>query len=100
MKLDFGKRNMDVATFSFRFMRILALAGTGGCEVNECFLVLEKTKKNNEQSWIREWAAMAEKLEQAAEKSIKTGQTLNAHQDSNLHHPTSGERCLSYLCLT
>ncbi len=32
MKLDFGKRNMDVATFPFRFMRILALAGTGGCE--------------------------------------------------------------------
>ena len=81
MKLDFGKRNMDVATFPFRFMRILALAGTGGCEVNECFLVLEKTKKNNEQSWIREWAAMAEKLEQTAEKSIKTGQTLNAHQE-------------------
>lgn len=81
MKLDFSKRNMDVATFPFRFMRILSLAGTGGCEVNECFLALEKTKKNNDQSWIKEWAAMAEKLEQAAEKSMKTGQTLNARQE-------------------
>jgi len=81
MKLDFSKRNMDVATFPFRFMRILSLAGTGGCEVNECFLALEKTKKNNDQSWIKEWAAMAEKLEQAAEKSMKTRQTLNARQE-------------------
>jgi hypothetical protein len=61
-------------------MRILSLAGTGGSEVNECFLALEKTKKNNDQSWVKEWAAMAEKLEQAAESSLKTGQTLNARQ--------------------
>ncbi|MDR3561771.1 MAG: alpha/beta hydrolase [Negativicutes bacterium] len=81
MKLDFGKRNMDVATFPFRFMRILALAGTGGCEINECFLTLEKTQKNNEQSWIKEWAALAEKLEQAAERSMKIGQTLSARQE-------------------
>jgi pimeloyl-ACP methyl ester carboxylesterase len=80
MKLDFGRRNMDIATFSFRFMRILALAGTGGSEVNECYLVLEKAKKNNDQSWIKEWATMAGKLERAAEQSIKAGQAFNARQ--------------------
>ena len=80
MKLDFGGRNMDIATFPFRFMRILALAGTGGCEANEYFQVLEKTKKNNDQSWIKEWATMAGKLERAAEQSIKAGQVLNARQ--------------------
>ncbi len=80
MELDFSGRNMDVATFPFRFMRILALAGTGGCEVNECFLILGKTKKNNDQSWIKEWATMAGKLEQAAEQSMKAGQALNARQ--------------------
>ena len=47
MKLDFTGRNMDIATFPFRFMRILALAGTGGSEVNECFLTLEKMKDKN-----------------------------------------------------
>ena len=80
MKLDFGGHNMDVATFPFRFMRILSLAGTGGCEVNEAFLVLEKAKKNNDQSWIKEWATMAGKLERAAEVFTKAGQTLNARQ--------------------
>ena len=81
MKLDFGRRNMDVATFPFRFMRILALAGTGGCETNECFLTLEKTKQNNDQSWIKEWATIAGKLEQAAERSMKAGLTLSARQE-------------------
>lgn len=81
MKLDFTGRNMDIATYPFRFMRILALAGTGGSEVNECFLTLEKTRQNNEQSWVREWAAIAEKLEQAAEQSMRDGLTLNARQE-------------------
>ncbi len=80
MKLDFSGRNMDIATFPFRFMRILAIAGTGGCEANECFLVLERIQQNNEQSWIKEWAALAEKLEQAAESSRQAGQPLAARQ--------------------
>ncbi len=80
MKLDFGGRNMDVATYPFRFMRILALAGTGGSETNECFLVLEKTKQNDDQSWIKEWATLAEKLERAATLSLDTGEVLNARQ--------------------
>ena len=80
MKLDFEKRNMDVATFPFRFMRILGIAGTGGSEVNECFLVLEKTKQNNDQSWISEWAGLAEKLERAAETSMQADQMLTARQ--------------------
>ena len=81
MKLDFTKRNMDVATFPFRFMRILGIAGTGGCEVNECFRTLEKVKQNDDQSWIREWAALAEKLERTAERSMQAGQRLNARNE-------------------
>jgi hypothetical protein len=62
-------------------MRILGISGTGGSEANECFLALEKTKKNNDQSWIKEWAALAEKLEQQAERSMEAGQTLNARRE-------------------
>ena len=81
MKLDFEKRNMDVATIPFRFMRILGISGTRGSEVNECFLTLEKTKKNNEQSWIKEWAAIAQKIERQAEESMKSGETLAARHE-------------------
>jgi hypothetical protein len=80
MKLDFGGRNMDVATFPFRFMRILGIAGTGGCDVHEAFLVLEKIRRNDDRTWVREWAAMAARLEQAAENSRNAGQTQDARQ--------------------
>jgi pimeloyl-ACP methyl ester carboxylesterase len=80
MKLDFGKKYMDVATFPFRFMRALMPVGTGAAEQNECFLALDKTKKNNDQSWIREWAALAEKNAQVAGKAMQAGQTITARQ--------------------
>jgi hypothetical protein len=80
MQLDFRGRNMDVATYPFRFMRILGIAGTGGCEPSECFLTLERIKPNDEQSWIREWAALAERIEHQADKFLQVGETLAARQ--------------------
>jgi hypothetical protein len=80
MRLDFNGRNMDIATFPFRFMRILGIAGTGGCDINECFSVLGKIKQNSDRSWIREWAAMAEKVEQTAEEALEEEQTVSARQ--------------------
>ncbi len=80
MKLDFGGRNMDVATYPFRFMRSLGIAGTGGSEANECFLTLEKVKNNDEQSWVREWANLAKKMERLAEKALEDKQMVTARQ--------------------
>jgi len=80
MKLDFRGRNMDIATYPFRFMRILGIAGTGGSEANECFLTLEKIKDHNDQSWIREWANLAERTEQLAKHAMQGGQTVAARQ--------------------
>jgi hypothetical protein len=80
MKLDFRGRNMDIATYPFRFMRILGIAGTGGCAVNECFLTLERIKNRDDQSWIREWANIAERIERLAEKAMDVGQSVTARQ--------------------
>jgi pimeloyl-ACP methyl ester carboxylesterase len=80
MKLDFGKRHMDVATFPFRFMRALMAVEAGAAEESECFLALEKTKNNNDQSWIQEWAVLAENVSQVAEKAMQAGQTVTARQ--------------------
>jgi hypothetical protein len=80
MQLDFRGRNMDIATYPFRFMRILGIAGTGGSEANECFLTLDKVKSKDEQSWIKEWANLAERTEQLAEKAIQDGQAFAARQ--------------------
>lgn len=78
MKLNF--RDMDIATFSFRLVRALMVAGTGGSEISECLLALEKTKNNNDQSWVREWAALAAKASRVAEKAMQTGQIITARQ--------------------
>ncbi len=83
MKLDFRGRNMDVATYPFRFMRIMGIAGTGGCEANECFLTLERIKDRDDESWVREWAKTAEITERLAEKAMKEGQTVTA-RDTHL----------------
>ena len=78
MQLDFRGRNMDVATYPFRFMRILGLAGMGGCEPNECFLTLERVKDHNDESWVQEWARLAERIERQAEQAERDGQMLAA----------------------
>jgi len=76
MKLDF--KNMDVATFDFRFLRALMVTGTGGAEINECLQILAKSKGNSDESWIHEWGTMAEKVEREAEQAIRSGRTITA----------------------
>jgi pimeloyl-ACP methyl ester carboxylesterase len=78
MKLDFHK--MDIGSFPFNFVRTLMVAGTGGAEVNECLLAAERIRDNNEESWVREWASLAEKVSQAAEQAMQAGQTITARQ--------------------
>lgn len=80
MKLDLRGSNMDIASYPFRFMRILGIAGTGGSEPSECFLTLEKISGHNEQSWVHEWAKMAERTAELAEKSLTDGQLETARQ--------------------
>jgi pimeloyl-ACP methyl ester carboxylesterase len=80
MKLDFGKKTMDIGTFSFNFVRTLMVAGTGGAEINECLLAAERIKDNNEESWIKEWANIADNVLHAAEQAMQSGQTISARQ--------------------
>ena len=82
MKLDFRGRNMDIATYPFRFMRILGISGTGGSDPSECFLTLDKIRNHDDQSWVREWTRQAEKTEQLAVKSMAAGQMETARQAS------------------
>jgi|CZKS01.1.fsa_nt_gi pimeloyl-ACP methyl ester carboxylesterase len=80
MKLDFGKKTMDIGTSAFNFVRTLMVMGTGGAEINECLLVTERIKQNDDESWIREWASVAESVNQIAERATQEGQTVTARQ--------------------
>jgi pimeloyl-ACP methyl ester carboxylesterase len=76
MKLDFS--NMDIGTFQFNFARALMVASTGGADVGECLKAAAIIKDNDEESWVREWANLAEKAAQEAGRYVGSGQTINA----------------------
>jgi hypothetical protein len=78
MKLDV--HNMDIGPFPFNFVRTLMVAGTGGAEVNECLLAVERMKEHNEESWVREWAGLTEKVARAAGQAMQAGQTITARK--------------------
>lgn len=80
MKPVFSQRTMDIGTFEFNFMRTLMVAGTGGAEINECFLTIDRIKDNDPESWVREWASMAERVHRSATATIGLGQPITARQ--------------------
>jgi pimeloyl-ACP methyl ester carboxylesterase len=81
MKVDFSK--MDVASVPFQVVRAMMVAGTGGAEVSECLLAIGRIKENDQESWVREWAAIAENVARAGEQALYSGQpggTIAARQ--------------------
>ncbi|MGD0455121.1 MAG: alpha/beta fold hydrolase [Solirubrobacteraceae bacterium] len=80
MKLDFSRRQMDIGTFSFNLVRVLSLTGTGGAEISECLLAAEKVKDNDPESWVREWATLAERVARVAAGALKAGQPVTARR--------------------
>jgi len=58
----------------------LMVAGTGGAEINECLLAIEKIQRSDDESWIQEWAAIAESANRSAEQAMRSEQTITARQ--------------------
>jgi pimeloyl-ACP methyl ester carboxylesterase len=108
MKLDFSK--MDIGTFQFNFARTLMVVPTGGAQVNECLQAALRIKDNDEESWVQEWAAIAEAAALAAGQAMQAGQVTAARQAylraSNYYRsamfslPHSDERLYKYLTLS
>lgn len=80
MKLDFGKKYMDVGTFPFAYLRTLSVAATQGAELDECLATANRIENNNLESWTREWAVVAQNVLQKAERAMQSGQAITARQ--------------------
>ncbi|HEX4417061.1 MAG TPA: alpha/beta hydrolase [Kofleriaceae bacterium] len=80
MKLDLGHKVMDIGTFGFNFVRTLMVAGTGAAELNECLLAADAVKDGDPESWVVEWAALAERVRGSAERALAAQQALTARQ--------------------
>jgi len=107
MKLNF--LDMDIGTLAFRFVRSLMVAGTGGAEINECLLALEKAQDDSDENWVLEWEKIAEKVLHHARKAEQSGQEISARnayfRASNYYRtamfslPPTDERLFEYLTL-
>lgn len=69
--------------FDAQFVRALAYARYGGADVGECFETARRITKTDAELWYDQWAATAERVEHAADRSAAAG------------HPTSA--CGGYL---
>jgi hypothetical protein len=80
VKLVLNEKVMDIGTFEFNFMRTLMVAGTGGAEINECYLVIDRIKQNDQESWVKEWAFMAEQAQRSATAAAARHRPITTRQ--------------------
>jgi pimeloyl-ACP methyl ester carboxylesterase len=80
MKLDLGHKVMDIGTFGFNLVRTLMVAGTGAAEVSECLFAADAVKDGDPESWVGEWASLAERVRGSAERALAAEQAITARQ--------------------
>lgn len=66
--------------FDNQFMRTLSFAIYGGSTIGECYYVASKIGQDSFQDWVREWRAMAERVEDAARRSLEDGHLVSARE--------------------
>jgi hypothetical protein len=62
---------MDIGAPTFNVVRAMMVAPTGGAEINECLLAAHRIRDNSAESWIREWAIVADEVSRSAEKAAQ-----------------------------
>ena len=75
MKMYFDDRLIDG-----QFLRTLNHAYHQGADVGECMATAARIKKNDIESWHREWTAIAESFYQQGEKSASVGHRVSAKE--------------------
>lgn len=67
--------------YSFQALRTLSSVAGGGADVSECLRAIHRIKEGDDNSWYREWFALAEQRERTAEKFLSGGQKLSAKKE-------------------
>lgn len=69
MKLFFG--NLD---FAGQLLRAISYTAYGGADIGECFETAARIEEGNRDSWYEAWTKTADRLRNAAEESLDSGQ--------------------------
>jgi Esterase FrsA-like len=80
MKLNFKKKNMDIGTPEFLWMRATMPISTGGAELAECLQVIQQINGSDD-SWVNEWNKKAEKLTEAAKVHLAENKIITAKNE-------------------
>ena len=62
------------------FKRTLEYMVEKAAEIGECLYVARRIDETEGESWIREWAELAEKVEKAGDESLSGGHTISARE--------------------
>lgn len=74
----------------WNFKIVLGFMNEKAAEIGECLFVASKINESDGESWIREWAKLASKVEKQAEKCLAGGHEVSAREAflraSNYYH--------------
>ncbi len=76
MKINMEKTT--VGTFNFEFFRSISTMPTGGAELGEALKVISRIPNNDFNSWVTEWAKIADQVASEADTAIKNKQCATA----------------------
>lgn len=95
MKLNFNKKDMDIGTPTFLWMRAVMSINTGAADLSECLQIMERINSSDE-SWVNEWMDKAKELHEKAETYLNEGRLIsgrNAMLRASNYYRTSMVRC-------
>lgn len=64
--------------YSLQFLRVLGSAQEGGSTVSECFLAASRIAAGDDESWYREWKAIADANKERGDRARMAGSILSA----------------------
>lgn len=73
MELKLNRKQMDIGTSAFLWMRAAMPVPTGGADLAECLHIAERIQEGNDASWVEEWMKAALALRQRATALLSTG---------------------------
>jgi alpha-beta hydrolase superfamily lysophospholipase len=65
-------------SFSFQLLRVLGSAASRQADVGECLATADRIVEGDFESWTKEWALSADRVEAAAQKSAGAGHQVSA----------------------
>jgi len=67
-------------SFKFEALRAAGFAVDGGADINEVILTAAAIPEGDEEAWMREWEAVADRVNQRGEESLERGDKVSARE--------------------